>query len=299
MQTLTDSIAISLDQGVTSGTVFKFLLSVNNGLYTKTDTITKRYGVTSIVFNDNCSSLQNWTPTGTWGLTTQSFVSAPSSITDSPGGNYQSNANTNITLTQPVSIPNTTYARLNFWAKWNIEAGWDYVQVLVRPTNSFNWIPLEGKYTKPGGSNQLPGQPLYDGVSDWVLEDIDLTAYAGKSIFLRFTFKSDGAVNADGFYFDDVKITVLDVETGVASRFSSYGMSVYPSPAGESATLMLDKPTLHPTELYLIGQSGQIIRTWHLETGVQTMMIDLSNVRSGFYQIVGSEAGLRTRIVIK
>lgn len=299
MQTLTDSIAISLDPGVTSGTVFKFLLSVNNGLYTKTDTITKRYGVTSIVFNDNCSGLQNWTPTGTWGLTTQSFVSAPSSITDSPGGNYQSNANTNITLTQPVSIPNTSYARLNFWAKWNIEAGWDYVQVLVRPTNSFNWIPLQGKYTKPGGSNQLPGQPLYDGVSDWVLEDIDLTAYAGKNIFLRFTFKSDGAVNADGFYFDDVKITVLDVETGLATRLVNNGLSVYPSPAGQSATLILDKPILRPTELYLIGHSGQIIRTWHLEAGVQTTTIDLSNVRSGFYQIVGSEAGLRTRIVVK
>lgn len=299
MQTVTDSIAINLVPGITSGTVFRFLLSVNNGLYTKTDTITKRYGVTSTVFSDNCSSMQNWTATGTWGLTTQSFVSAPSSITDSPAGNYQNNANTSITLSQPVSIPNTTYARLNFWAKWDIEAGWDYVQVLVRPTNSFNWVPLQGKYTKPGGSNQLQGQPLYDGISNWVLEDIDLTPWAGNNILLRFTFKSDGAVTADGFYFDDIKITVLDVETGVTATGDYTGLSVYPNPAGKSATVRLSRPADHEVELHLVGQSGQVIRSWRLGAGNQSLEIDLSSIRPGIYQLVGNHSGMKSRLIVK
>lgn len=299
MQTVTDSIAISLAPEITSGTVFKFLLSVNNGLYTKTDTITKRYGITSIIFADNCSSMQNWTATGSWGLTTQSFISAPTSITDSPGGNYQNSANTNITLTQPVSIPNTTYARLNFWAKWNIEAGWDYVQLLIRPTNSFNWVPLQGKYTKPGGSNQVPGQPLYDGVSDWVLEDIDLTPYAGKNIMLRFVFKSDGAVNADGFYFDDIKITVLDIETGFSEKPAGDMLKVHPSPASGNATISLQSPLMHDISLSLISQSGQTVRKWQMKAGEQSLNIDLSGIKPGVYQIVANEPGFTSRIVVR
>jgi hypothetical protein len=298
MQTITDSIGISLNPEITSGSVFKFLLSVNNGLYTKTDTIIKRYGVTSVIFLDNCSNLQNWTATGTWGLTTQSFISAPSSITDSPSGNYQSNTNSSVTLNQAVSIPNTTYARLNFWAKWNIEAGWDYVQILVRPTNSFTWVPLQGKFTKPGGSNQLPGQPLYDGVSDWVLEDIDLSSFAGKNILLRFTFKSDGAVNADGFYFDDVKITVLDVETGHLPNLSLSGVRVYPVPAINSATLVLDEPLAVDTEFHLINPAGQCVRTWRFEAGVRRIAVDLHDIKAGIYQLVGNHGRLKSRIVV-
>ncbi len=299
MQTLTDSISISLDPSITSGSVFRFLVSVDNGLYTKTDTVTKRYGVTSVVFSDNCSSMQNWTATGTWGLTNQSFISAPTSITDSPAGNYQNNANTNITLSQAVSIPNTTYARLNFWARWNIEAGWDYVQVMIRPTNSFNWVPLQGKFTKPGGTNQLPGQPLYDGVSNWVLEDIDLSAWSGKDILLRFTFKSDGAVVADGFYFDDIKISVLDVETGKMPKVSQSGMRVYPIPASNNATVLFDTPLSASTELYLINQSGQRVRSWHIEAGVQRFMADVTGLKAGIYQLVGIDEALRSRLIIR
>lgn len=299
MQTLTDSISISLDPAITSGSVFRFLVSVNNGLYTKTDTITKRYGVTSVIFSDNCSSMQQWTATGTWGLTSQSFISAPTSITDSPGGNYQNNANTTITLSQAISIPNTTYARLNFWAKWNIEAGWDYVQVLIRPTNSFTWAPLQGKFTKPGGTNQLPGQPLYDGVSNWVLEDIDISAWAGKDILLRFTFKSDGAVVADGFYFDDIKITVLDVETGNMSKVGRSGMRVYPVPAGSDATVLFDAPLAGSTELYLINQAGQRVRTWRIEAGVQRFVADVAGLPAGVYQLVGMDEALRSRLIIR
>ncbi|MDV7392071.1 immune inhibitor A, partial [Arthrospira platensis SPKY1] len=165
-------------------------------------------GVTTIAFEDDASDLQNWNP-GNWGITSSSFISAPSSISDSPFGNYPNNANNMITLTPAVTIPETSYANLSFWAKWDIEAGWDYVQLLLKPSGAFSWTPLEGKYTKAGGSNQLPGQPLYDGTSAWVKEEIDLTAYAGNEIQLRFQLVSDGSVNGDGFFFDDIKIIVL------------------------------------------------------------------------------------------
>ncbi len=63
-------------------------------------------------------------------------------------------------------------------------------------------------YTNPGtGSYQPPGQPLYDGTQlTWVNQIMDLTPYVGQTIMLRFLFRSDGVVTADGWYIDDIII---------------------------------------------------------------------------------------------
>src|SRR5690606_408012 len=103
-----------------------------------------------------------------WGLTTADYWSPPRSITDSPNGNYANNANTQITLRDPVDLTNAAWASLRFMAKWAIEPGYDYAQVLAS-ANGGPWTPLCGRYTKTGGPNQDTGEPVYDGQqSAWV-----------------------------------------------------------------------------------------------------------------------------------
>ena len=68
---------------------------------------------------------------------------------------------------------------VRFYAKWNIEADYDYVQFLVSTDNGTTWIPQCGNYTVTGtnanGSAQPNNQPVYEGVqSTWVLEEINL-----------------------------------------------------------------------------------------------------------------------------
>ena len=83
-------------------------------------------------------------------------------------------------------------------------------------TNGTTWTPLCGKFTHSGGINQDVDNPLYDGTqSTWVKEQIDLTNYIGQSIKIRFKLVSDGGVNADGFYFDDLKITIISSTSDV------------------------------------------------------------------------------------
>lgn len=296
MQQVVDSIAISLDPSITSGASFRFLLKVNNGSYTMADTITKRFGATSIVFSDNGSSMANWTSTG-WGLSTTQFVSPPSSITDSPSGNYQNNAFNTLTQTQAVFIPNTSYAKLNFWAKWDIEAGWDYVQVQIKQTGALTWTPLQGKYTKTGGSNQAPGQPLYDGTSGWVYEEIDLSVYAGKNIQLRFLLKSDGAVTADGFYFDDIKITVLDVETQLKETPES-SLVVYPNPGRGTIRIQYDGVSNQTGGLEVYDMNGNLIRRFVSNPIDTTSAIEDFRFAPGVYVIRVSGTKLSARFVV-
>jgi hypothetical protein len=162
----------------------------------------------SLAFLDNAGGTGNWTATGTWGIATNKYVSAPSSFTESPAGNYANNLNIHMTQNSPIVLQNCIAASLEFNAQWNIEADWDYAQVLISSNNGTTWTPLQGLYTNPGvGTFQPNGQPLYDGVqAAWVNEKIDISSYIGQSIKLRFLFASDGSQVYDGWYIDDVSI---------------------------------------------------------------------------------------------
>jgi hypothetical protein len=166
-----------------------------------------------LAFNDNATTISNWTVSGTWGITTSKFVSAPSSFTDSPVGNYANNSTLTMTSITPINLTNMLGASLEFSTQWNIENDWDYGQVLISTNNGSTWTPLAGQYTNLGtGSFQPANQPLYDGVqSTWVNENIDLTPYIGQTILLRFLLKTDASEVRDGWYVDDIKISTFNL----------------------------------------------------------------------------------------
>jgi hypothetical protein len=105
---------------------------------------------------------------------------------------------------------------ISYYAKWEIEADYDFVQFQVSTDGGNNWIGQCGNYTVDGsnanGSVQPNGEPVYEGTqTDWVLEEINLSDYIGQVIEVRFQLRSDGWVNQDGFYFDDFTIMYNEV----------------------------------------------------------------------------------------
>ncbi|HPW67129.1 MAG TPA: M14 family zinc carboxypeptidase [Salinivirgaceae bacterium] len=204
------SIQLSLKGNTTMGSRVVFAVHVNNGVYVQTDTITKFYGELIAVVDDNCETMDNWI-SETWNTTILSYHSPTKSITDSPNGNYPTNAMTTINYKNPIDLGNSSYANIEFWAKWTIEKNFDYVQLQVSENNE-QWVPLEGLYTHSGTEDQDPGKPVYDGSSDWVKEYISLEEYLGKTIYLRFILVSDDLVSLDGFYFDDFKLMKMDYQ---------------------------------------------------------------------------------------
>ena len=215
LQSETASIALELYPELNSGAEIKFVLSLDNGTFAWNDTITKFFGQPEVVFADPCDNLDNWTTT-TWGISNSVYYSAPGSIADSPGSNYANNANTHITLSQPFDFSEVAVAWAEFQTRFNIELNWDYVQFLYSIDGQQSWIPLEGNYTQPGGSNQDTGKPLYHGAqNNWVEEFIDLSHLVGHDeVWFRFRLISDAWVNMEGFYFDDFRITVLEYFPG-------------------------------------------------------------------------------------
>lgn len=286
LQSVDDSISFTLDPGIQPGEEIIFTVKLDNGWYTEEDTVTQVFGNTIIALNDDGSDLSNWTTSGTWDATTEDFVSASSSISDSPFSFYQSNENNILELTNPVSLTAAIDAQLEFSAKWNIENDFDFLQILVSTDGGSSWTPLCGKYTNPGGTFQIPGEPLYDGVQEeWVQEEMSLNSFLGQNILIRFQLVSDNFSEFDGFYFDDLSISYINA-TGVGMPEPVAKNPVLsepvPNPATGDATLKYSDAGKNAV-LEVYNVFGQLVWKTTLDNTNGKVRIPAGKFASGLY----------------
>ncbi|MEI6455495.1 MAG: M14 family zinc carboxypeptidase [bacterium] len=302
-----DSISYQLSPDLAIGSEFRYILSVNNGLYTFRDTVTHFFGPPLTVFSDTCNDMSHWT-SSKWNVTHNLFHSPDGSITDSPNGNYQSNANVIVTTTNSFDLGDTPVAVLEFWARWNIEKGFDYAQVKVSDNNGSTWTPLSGIYTHSGSANQFPGQPVYDNkVYEWVKEEILLNNFLGKQVKLRYNLVSDDWANYDGFYFDDVKITKIDMTTGLHENEVKNICTLSeaaPNPATERVTFNYSNTCMAENSQILITDSrGIVVKKIPLDYRSGSITFDLDDFSSGIYfcSLVspGASPAIRKLVVIR
>ncbi len=291
LETIDGSISYTLKEGIQSGEEILYLLSVDNGGFTDSDTISKVFGTAEVVFEDDAETFEKWT-SSKWNTTTSSFHSPVKSITDSPYGNYNNYENNNMMLNDPVDLSDAVFAMLSFWAKWDIESGYDYVQVYASDDDGASWTPLAGKYTKTGNSNQATGEPVYDGIQEeWVKEEMILNEFLGSEILLRFRLKSDSWVTGDGFYWDDMEVSIIADPVGIDKRgFSEAGVvsNPLPNPATRMARFNYDLPA--DATMILYDNTGKTVESHNLSEGSGTIIIKVENWKPGvyFYSLQGA-----------
>jgi immune inhibitor A len=143
-------------------------------------------------------------------------------------GGKQDLANAMMTTKEPIDVPAATAVTLTFDLVYDIEPEWDFLWVQVSEdgetwetitntnmicTHDPDWIGRlygfpddlcgAGIY---GFSGHNPGWPNPEA------EVIDLTPYAGKSIYLRFWYMTDWATTYSGAFLDSV---VVETDGGV------------------------------------------------------------------------------------
>jgi len=263
----------SIDYQIAENTInesFDFEIIVNNGLIERKTIISKIYLSNNFepIFVDAMEeTLANWNKIGDWGPTDQTFFSAGHSITDSPNGNYRDRTSFYIQVNNAIDLTDATKAVVRFRAKWALETNFDYVQLLAS-TGASGFEPLCGDFTVLNSLNQ----PAYSGFEDdWVLEEIDLSDYLGQKVIFRFQLDSDGAVNEDGFYFDDFSVEIIGDDAGttaVAEPTFVVGnaLQVTPNPFADNFTVdfTLTEKVPHLT-LRLLNALGQEIAVQSLE----------------------------------
>jgi hypothetical protein len=222
-----------------------------------------------------------------WGVANNLYHSSPGSITDSPGGNYTSYSNYSVTTINKIDLKDSPVAVLNYWARWNLEKGFDYVQILISDDNGLTWTPQQGLYTRAGTEYETPGEPVYDGNKfSWVKEQIVLTNYVNKDIRIRFTIRTDAQVNKDGFYFDDYTVTILDM-TGVGVKEKTpvlcWLSDPMPNPANADVTFTYKLPSQEEAEIILTDIQGKTIRQVKIEQLSGRISFSVEHLSPGIY----------------
>ncbi len=276
------------------------------------------YHLGNALLQDDCENgLSQWNSTD-WGLSDQYSVSPTHSFTDSPGGDYPSNYNATLELNEIISLTGSTSGALYFYARWDIESDYDYAQVLAS-TDGTNWTALEGDYTEPGtGSFQPSGEPVYDGnQSDWVYETSDLSDFAGEEIYLKFTMNSDGYVEGDGIYVDDlligdpnssyeIPVTAVDINQEPEKLNLQQN---FPNPVTGSTTISFGLPqNSENTELRIYNVLGQLVKKYtpdNVRAGTYEYNWDCTDMNGKkvgngiyFYRISNSEKELTKKMIL-
>jgi hypothetical protein len=297
LETQTGSATITLEGDIPVGEIITFDIVINNGLYDLTQRFNTIFGSPEIPFQDNGDSSTANFEDNDWGTTTVTFQSPSSSITDSPTGNYGNNENTSIKISESIDLTEAGAASISFYTRYNIEAGWDYVQLEISTDDGASWEPQCSSLTTTGNSNQAEGEPLYQGVlTDWTFQEINLSEYLGETITARFQLVTDNAVTRDGFYFDDLQINVLNAEVlNVDDDAFAKAFSIYPNPVQN--TLFI-RSQIEQYELGVYSILGQQIKLLNNRSGNSS--IALEDLESGIYFVkITSNQKVTTYKVIK
>lgn len=159
-----------------------------------------------------------WIKTGQWNLSNTEYYSPNKSLTDSPNGSYQQNAQTYCQYPGGISLHDCTQAFVTFMTKYDIGLEGEYFSLQVS-TNGQTWKTLE----------------VYTGIQeDWTEVYYSLHEFIGQSIYLRFFFESSYDAQGDGIYIDDFRVfkssqpVSNEIENPGISTFKVFGN--YPNP---------------------------------------------------------------------
>ncbi|MGB7539488.1 MAG: choice-of-anchor J domain-containing protein [Anaerolineales bacterium] len=116
-----------------------------------------------------------------------------------------------MTLTRAFELPAGEPATLEFDLWYDIEENWDYAYLEASTDGGQTWKILQtntGTDADPQGNSYGWG---WTGTTEgWVKESVDLSAYAGKNVLVRFEYITDAAVNGEGLLVDNIRVPQMD-----------------------------------------------------------------------------------------
>ncbi|MBN1230630.1 MAG: immune inhibitor A [Anaerolineales bacterium] len=101
--------------------------------------------------------------------------------------------------------------QMNFSTWYDIEEGWDYVYLVISEDNGKSW---EIQTTQTGTALDPYGNGYGFGWSDasngWIEETVNLSAFTGEKVLVRFEYVTDDAVNGEGMLIDNISVPAVD-----------------------------------------------------------------------------------------
>ncbi|MBO9662132.1 choice-of-anchor B family protein [Dokdonella sp.] len=126
-----------------------------------------------------------------------------------------------VTLVTPeLQLTAAQESTLSFWSVWDTQQGRDGGVVEISTDAGANWTRLTPLGGYPGTINSggtlcgvAVGSGAFTGLGHftWSPQEVDLSAYAGQTVKLRWLYRSDQSTNGEGWFVDDVALTHAQV----------------------------------------------------------------------------------------
>ncbi len=186
-----ESVIVS---GLEYNTTYYFALKVKDNVGNWSTLSNVKSGVTAtptIIFQDNMENGSgNWSAQSPWAQTDETAKSTITCWSDSPQSLYDNNIDVSLT-SSTLDLTKLKSASIKFWHKYALEKNYDYGYVEISSDNGSSWTQIKS-YTSMQNS--------------WVNESLDINAYAGKEIKIRFRLVTDYSITTDGWHIDDIVV---------------------------------------------------------------------------------------------
>ncbi|MEA2026719.1 MAG: immune inhibitor A, partial [Chloroflexota bacterium] len=175
-----------------------------------------------------------------------------------------SRSDTVMRLRDPVLLPPNTYLRFGHGYSFDKDAKRRYDGAIVEiKVDGGPWRGVGGRFTHGGYNgtiarnygNPLAGKRAWTGNSHgWSKARIDLSAFAGSRVKVRFRMASDRSVGARGWYIDDIRFYVCaDDSDQPSGTLTIDGGAATTTAADVSLAFTWDDATTWVTKLRVSG----------------------------------------------
>jgi hypothetical protein len=137
--------------------------------------------------------------------------SHPTAAITVPFGDYHNSAYA-LLYTGLIDFTNTSHATLTFNLFFEIEQGFDGLQVLTTTDEGITWELLMPEQGYTGMVGLFEPAPAYTGnLNEWWPVSFDLSHLSGNIFIIAFLFGSDSSVTAPGAAIDDIVISTQGI----------------------------------------------------------------------------------------
>jgi len=235
------------------------------------------------------------------------------------------------------------YPVYRFYHYYNTEISADGGFLEISTNDGFSWESLDqymfrNRYPRKiqYATFVIPNLYAFSGLSSTDLTMtpvyIDLSAYAGQDVKIRYRFGSDDNIAGVGWYVDDVELmdaiiynsqacltndeldpicteapergTIVDsqVINATDDNNSAYPFTVLPNPAGDFVQVAMTADNGEKTQVNIYAMTGQLITSsnWNIVQGANQKTFDISRFAPGMYVLqVKSGKGMRSERFVK
>jgi outer membrane protein assembly factor BamB len=208
--------------GLSSGTTYYYIVRATDQSNGQEDTNTVEQGSGPTGANAD-GTWSTGAEVGDPAMYTNGSWSISSALENSGTYSYYSGYSDNLCAylrTPQLTLTAGQASTLAYWTAWDIENRFDGGVVEISTNGGSTWSTLTptpgypGSFQNSGDACGYPkNRPAYTGTGNLTFASysVDLSAYDGEDVMIRWNFSTDGSVTYEGWYVDDITVTHVQV----------------------------------------------------------------------------------------